>query len=314
MLNVSITGASGYIGSKLVNVLENLNCNVISFIKNNHLLNHRNSYLFDILNENDIEKLVIKSDVIYFLAGNTSLYFARDNEDESYRLTVRPIEKLIAFSRKHNKKIKLIYASTATVYGNQNQLPVRETVIPNPISIYDKHKLISEKKIEEAIKNDFLEGCILRFANIYGPSINQVSSSDRGVLNKICLQAIKNNKIIVYGNGNYIRDYIYIDDVINALIKIGFSKKINERIYNICSNTGIKISDVFTRAITKANNIFNYNNKISYQEWPIEVEEIEKRNFIGCNERIKREFKWIPKVGIDEGIDKTLRFFSTNIS
>lgn len=309
MLNVSIAGAGGYVGSKLASVLKNFNCNVISFIRNKDISNNKSIYSFDILNEKDIEKLVLKSDVIYFLAGNTSLYFARDNEDESYRLTVRPIENLIKFSMKYNKKIKLIYASTATVYGKQNQFPVTESVIPNPISIYDKHKLISEKKIEEAIESNLLEGCVLRFANVYGPSINQVSSKDRGVLNKICLRAIKNYKITVYGNGNYIRDYIYIDDVINALIKIGFSNKINKSIYNISSNTGLKISDVFTRVIKKANNIFKYDNNLVFKEWPIGVEEIEKRNFIGCNERIKQDFKWIPKVDIDEGIDKTLRFF-----
>ena len=310
MFNISITGANGYIGSKLRNKINNKKFKINSFVRDSNRFN-KDIFLFDLKNRDSTKKLVINSDIVYYLAGNTSLYFAKYNFNESYKLTVQPIKDLISICKEYKKKIKIVYASTATVYGNQSNFPIDETTIPKPITIYDKHKLLAEKLLIEAMMDEILSCYIVRFSNIYGPSINETSSNERGVLNKICWRAIKNDPIIIYGSGKYLRDYVYIDDAINALLKIGLENKNKNKdnIYNICSNEGINLIDAFNLVISKTNKIFNFKNRIIHQNWPSDAEDIEKRNFIGCNKRLKRDFDWFLETNLESGIEKTLKNF-----
>ena len=159
------------------------------------------------------------------------------------------------------------------------------------------------------IKKKILNCCIVRLSNVYGPSNVPVSSNDRGIINKVCMNALKSKNIDVFGGGKYIRDYIYISDVIDALIKIAFSKNLKRNIYNICSGVGTTLFEVFNLIILKAKKNIRSNSSLINKEWPKNIESIEKRNFIGDNKNLKNDLKWSPKINLENGIEKTLRFF-----
>jgi nucleoside-diphosphate-sugar epimerase len=306
----AITGANGYIGSKLIDKLKNknINLNLFSSRVKKYKEKNINSYKFNINEKKCWKKVILKSDVIFHLAGNTSIYFAKKNKKKNYYGTVKPIKDIIYICKKYKKTPLIIFTSTATVYGLKKRFPVNESSKPLPITTYDKDKFIAEQMLINASNKKILNCCNVRLSNVYGPNKISVSSSDRGIINKVCMDALEGKDIYLFGGGKYFRDYIYIDDVVDALIKIALSKNLKRKEYNICSGVGTTLVDAFNLIILKAKKIVKSRSIIINKKWPKNIELIEKRNFIGDNTNLKNDFNWSPKINLENGIVKTIRF------
>lgn len=311
-INFAITGANGYIGSKLVAKLKNkrIRLNLFASKIKNYKEKNIYSYKFNINDKKCWKKIILESEVIFHLAGNTSVYFAKKNNEENYNVTVQPIKDIIHICKKYKRKPLIIFTSTATVYGLQKKFPVNESTKPLPITVYDKHKFLAEKMLINASNKKILDCCNVRLSNVYGVSNMKVSSSDRGILNKVCMNAIQGKNISVFGKGRFIRDYVYIDDVVDALIKISLSKKLSRKVYNICSGYGTTLIDAFNLIILKAKKTVKSKSIIINKSWPKNIELIEKRNFIGDNKNLKNDTKWVPKINLENGIKKMIYFFN----
>ena len=145
---------------------------------------------------------------------------------------------------------RFIFASTATVYGLKGIKAISEDVRPEPTSIYDLHKYYCEEYLRYASKNIGFESISLRLSNVYGPSQMKAKSSDRGILNKVIKNLLEGKDISIYGDGNFLRDYIYIKDVVNALLLAGAAKvKPDYGVYNICYGQSITIRDAFEKTL-----------------------------------------------------------------
>ena len=116
---IGITGANGYIGSKLINELKKKNVilNIFSSRIKKHKEKNINSHKFKINDRNCWKKVILESDVIFHLAGNTSIYLAKKNKKYNYDVTVKPIKDIIYLCKKYKKTPLIIFTSTATVYG-----------------------------------------------------------------------------------------------------------------------------------------------------------------------------------------------------
>ena len=104
------------------------------------------------------------------------------------------------------------------MYGLTEVLPVLETRRPNPITTYDLHKFFAEQQLLLASSCNIINAISLRLANVYGPSPTESLAKDRGTLSKITRMKFELKNLHIYGNGEYLRDYIYIDDVVNAFL------------------------------------------------------------------------------------------------
>ena len=217
---IAITGASGYIGSALVTELEKYSAKKLIRVSRKKLKAQGNVEDWNIgLSDLDSwRKIVNQSDIIFHLSGNTSIAAAEKNPENSLNAEILPIMNLHTAAKELSKKPRFIYASTATIYGLTQNFPVSEDQATNPITCYDNNKLSAEKKLKIARSENLIESISLRLANVYRPSNNESSSNDRGILSKITKLSFENKKISMYGAGNYIRDYIYIDDVVNAFL------------------------------------------------------------------------------------------------
>ena len=172
-----------------------------------------------------------------------------------------------------------------------------------------------EQQFKIASNNNLIDGISLRLANVYGPSLNESRAKDRGVLSKVTKMSFENKNPQVYGNGSYIRDYIYIDDVVSAflyasIIEYDEIRKTSEITFNVASGVGVSVKDVFSLISSEVNKITGNKLQVKNAPWPKGVNEIEKRNFIGSAERLKLLSGWTPSVSLEDGVCSLVHHYS----
>ena len=313
---VSITGANGYIGSALTQELEKYSLKIIRISRKQ--LTPRDGvedWVLDLNKKSSWIKIVNRSDIIFHLSGNTSIYDAEKDPKESLISTLFPIIQLINASKKLSRIPRVIFSSTATVYGLTEVLPVLETKRPSPITVYDLHKFFAEQQLLVASSSNIIDAISLRLANVYGPSPTESLSQDRGILSKITKKRFALKNLQIYGNGDYLRDYIYIDDVVNAFLHASVMDydillNKNQISLNVASGKGTPVKEVFELISREIEKITGIRGDIENVAWPEEVNEIEKRNYIGSIELIKSLTGWQPSVSLEEGIRLLVKHYS----
>jgi len=300
---ISVTGASGYIGSSLVEELTKHSDNIRCFSRIElPQRNHIRQMTGDIRTLDTWLEIVEDSDIIYHLAGNTSVYTAAKDPAESLNSTLLPINQLIKAAKELGRRPKVINTSTVTLYGLTTDLPVSETQVPNPATLYDLHKLFAEQQLIQATRQGVLDGVSLRLANVYGPSSSVSSSPDRGVLNRVAMLALKGQNISLYGDGNYIRDYVFLDDVVNAMLLAAAASGIYGEVFNIGSGVGTTLKRAFELVVDHAEKVTGKRVDIASVVWPAGTDPIEFRNFIANNEKFSRATGWGSLVSIEDGV------------
>jgi len=159
-----------------------------------------------------------------------------------------------------------------------------------------------ERQLVLATKLNICDGVSLRLANVYGPSSANSAATDRGILNKITGLALVGDIVPLYGGGNYIRDYIYIDDVVDAFILASISSKSAGEVFNVGSGVGTSVRDAFN-AVTQE--VYRQTDKVIEMKdvpWPENSPKINMRNFIASIEKAYTCLGWSPKVSLQTGI------------
>jgi len=307
---VFVTGASGYIGSALVDALLKKSCEVTRVSREAlSPIPLAKQFKADIRNLQTWIEIVSKADVIYHLAGNTSVYNAAEDPVESFKSTLLPLHYLINIAQKQQCKPRVVFASTATVYGLTPKYHIPETFEPRPITIYDLHKFFAEQLLTIAAQNGLIESVSLRLSNVYGLTPKGSSSNDRGILNKNIAKALRGEDLTVYGDGNYLRDYVYIADVINAFLLAGVDSQLNGQSFNVASGCGITLREVFEFVASFVAKITGQTVRINSAAWPEDTISIELRNYKADINKYKIATGWTPLVNIQNGISLTIAEF-----
>ena len=302
--NFLIIGHTGFIGQKLLDkIKKEKNQFFLISRKISKKVKIKNEYEYDVFNNYKWFKYLKNNMTIFFLAYNNNLYELEKNRN--YILKI--IKFCICFNEyiiKKKIKVNFIFTSTATIYGitKQNQI-VNEEFPDNPLSIYDKSKLYFENIFMNYSRNKNLNFVSLRLTNIYGYYFHN-KQLNRGFLNKLINKSINNSDIKVFGNGSNQRSYVYIDDLIDAILIT--AKKINKlrsKIFLICDNKSYSFNQVIN--IIKKN--LKKKMKIKKVKYPKLIHKIEKRSFIGNNSFFKKETGWSPKVKLNFGINKIIK-------
>ena len=298
--NIIIIGSEGFIGESLSKKLSKIkNLNIVKISRRNYGDNYENLSWF---------KKIKKDSIIYFLAFENDLILFEENFaklTEKYELFCK---NFFSYIKKKKLNPKIIFTSTATVYGMTNKKRINENFREIPVSWYDFTKLTIEryfKFLSSIYDIDFL--CV-RLSNVYG--FSKTLQNNRGFINKIIKTSIDKKKlsIKIYDKGKYYRDYIYIEDVTDALICFLNKKKLKDKIFNLCSGKSISILGLLKMIKSKLRkkNIFL---KIVESKSPINTNPINKRNFFGSNLRLTRNVKWKPRYNLDKGIETTIKAY-----
>ena len=316
---ILITGAMGYIGSALVQRLSGYQCRIIMSSRLGgcghweHTPANANIEAFPgEVTDADFWQRALESteaDTIFHFAGQNSVYAAAENPMADFAANVAPVINLAEAIRAIPKKIDVLYSGTATVVGMSENLPVGPDTTVRPVTIYDQHKLMAEQYLELYARMGDLRAVTLRLANVYGPGIS-VGSPDRGILNKVIAAALDGKPVSIFGKGDTTRDYIYIDDVIDAFAYAGaHMEKVNGQHYYLGTGTGHSVKEAFTLAVAQATAASGRKVDISHVSWPDGLSEIERRSFVADIDNLRKATGWCPKVDLAEGIKRTIATF-----
>lgn len=268
-MRILITGINGFIGQHLARAL----------ISKGHFVVGSG----DVLDKKIVEKAIEGVDVVVHLAALTSHKDIVENKFETLEVNFLGTKNVLDAFLKSKSAKKFIYSSTGKVYGNVKFLPITEEHPTLPINALGKSKLITEKLIDFYANNEkaFI---IFRIFNVFGPG-----QKDNFLVPTILKQIKKSNKITL-GDIKAKRDYIYIDDLINAFV-LAVEKDIDSglSIFNICSGKGISAKEIVSE-ISKATNApieININPALFRKD----EEDVE----YGSYEKAKQILGWRPK-------------------
>lgn len=306
MKKIFLFGGTGFIGSYFTNIFKNdksLKIIKINTINYTHL---------NLISEDKIKlfwtRVLNKTNTIVYLSFNNDLNDLNKNFKKNLSKTLMPLNVLIRLISTLKKKTKIIYLSTASIYGNQKKIPVNEKAKINILNKYDLLKYLSENILISS-KNKFLNYQILRLSNVYGPNLSKKKQNNRQIISKIIFNCLKKREISIFGSGNYYRDFVHVEDVSKAIKKISINNSIKKnQIYNIGSGNKITLINLFkiiSKNIEKKTNqkiIFKFIKNID------KIDDSFKRNYQSNINKAKKYLKWSTKIRLINGINNLIDF------
>ncbi|MEJ2271502.1 MAG: SDR family NAD(P)-dependent oxidoreductase, partial [Candidatus Bathyarchaeota archaeon] len=244
-IKVVVTGGAGFIGSHLckrlvdkgakVNVIDNLSSGKLDNIKN--LMDSGLKFVQgDIRDPEKIEQVAKNSEIIFHLAAQSSVPFSMENPKEDCEINVVGTVNVLEAARKIGAKV--VFASSSAVYGNPKIKPTPETYPTNPIAFYGLTKLLGEKYCLFYKENFGSNIVILRIFNVYGPNCH-------GAIYDFLNKLRKNpEKLEVLGTGRQSRDFIYVSDMVDFLLKAAISPTTEGEIFNVGTGKTTSVSEL----------------------------------------------------------------------
>lgn len=307
MKKILVTGGAGFIGSHLCERLLNEGNEVICLdnyftgSKSNvvHLL--KNPY-FELIRHDVTMPYFVEADEIYNMACPASPIHYQFNGIKTIKTSVMGAINMLGLAKRI--KAKILQASTSEVYGDPSVNPQTESYWGNvnPIGIrscYDEGKRCAESLFVNYHHQNNVRIKIVRIFNTYGPRMNP---NDGRVVSNFIVQALQNNDITIYGNGNQTRSFQYVDDLLEGIIRMMGTEDCFTGPVNIGNPNEFTILELAQKVIK----LTGSGSKIIYQPLPTD-DPIQRKPDITL---AKKELKgWEPNIQLDEGLTKTIQYF-----
>lgn len=283
---VLLTGSNGYVGNEFNSLLEKLNCIII---KSKGDLTLKQTWL-GLLDQ--------KVDYIFHLAAS---------EGSGKDLSMNSRSVLLMLEACVEKKCfpKIIFLSSTNLFGLTACSNVNENSQSYPISEFSSHKLLAENYLRYYYKMHKISSIILRIPNIFGP-VEKPENFSRVVLNRVIRSAYETGELTVFNNKYCRRDYIFITDLLEALILASLLEKtyFNGKFFILGPNFSHTIEQIWKIIQSKVK-----NSKITYDP-AHKLSPMEYRNFSGIGKKFKKITCWEPEISIEKGVDLTLEKIS----
>ena len=317
MSKILVTGGLGFIGSNLIKLLLKKNYKVINIDKVSYASNFYNTREFiknknykfikcDLTNFLKLKKIILSNNpnAIFNLAAETHVDRSIDGPKNFISSNIIGTFNILEVIRKYKKKIKLIHISTDEVYGDVIKGRSKENDAYKPSSPYSATKASSDHLVYSYIKTFNVSALVTNCSNNFGPR-----QHPEKLIPKLIYNILNNKKLPIYGKGKNSREWIFVDDHCEALIKVYKSGKIGE-FYNVGSNYNIDNLTVVKKLISVAKKKINLgkNVKIHFVK---DRPGHDMRYAIDSN-KIKKKLKWKTKINFMTGLEKTFEWYHKN--
>ena len=295
---VLVIGGSGFIGSNLVQKFIDIGVDVSMFDKKIRTsLKQYQPYPGDLRDFKSVENVIKqKFDLVFHCAGYSGQIPSQENPYQSFESNVVGTINLLESVRKYSGATKILLIGSRLEYGKPHYLPVDENHPTEPISFYGIDRLTSSMYALHYSKTYEMPVVIFRVSNAYGPH-PAFHFTHYNVINSFIDSAIKKKALTIFGKGQQIRDYLYIDDLTEALLLAGANKRANSQIYNVGYGKPITFKKMLKIIAHRA------NVNIEHSPWPSSYRQLETGDYVTDIRKIRQHLHWGPKISPEQGVE-----------
>lgn len=316
---VLVMGGLGFMGSNLVHQLVSLGAKVTiydacldpygwNFASIEEIKEEIDVVVGDIRDFEKLKAHLKDKDFIFNYAAQGSHILSMRDPTLDIQINCQGNMNILEGCREVNPTVKIVFAGTRTQIGEAEYLPVDEKHPTNPPDIYSINKLAAEKYYLLYSKIYGIRSVSFRLGNTYGAR-QQMKHGDYGVLNYFMRRAMLDEPITIYGNGEQIREYTYIDDVNDAFLLAAKSDKSNGEFFVIGSSEPIKFIDMARLVIKTVG-----KGKLVHVPFPKDRQAIDIKKFYVTYDKLNSLLGWHPTTSLEEGLSKTFAFYQERLN
>jgi UDP-glucose 4-epimerase len=315
---VMITGGLGFIGSNLARRLADLGADILLV---DSLIPDYGGNLFNIagienrvrVNVADVRQastmnyLVQDREIIFNLAGQVSHIDSMRDPHTDLEINCTSQLTLLEACRRHNPRAKVIYASTRQIYGKPDVLPVTERHLVRPTDVNGINKAAGEN-YHLVYNNVFgVRACALRLTNVFGPR-QLLRHNRQGFIAWFIRLVVEDKEIQVFGDGSQVRDFVYVDDAVQAFLLAGATDACDGEAFNVGGNEPIAHRELVRLLVEIAG-----SGRFRFVEWPPEKKVIDIGSFYADSTRFAAACGWTPTVSLREGLARTIAYYREHL-
>src|ERR687885_1322620 len=252
-----------------------------------------------------MERLVRGQEVIFNLAGQVSHIDSMQDPFTDLEINCRSQLALLDTCRRVAPETKVVFASTRQIYGRvpEELLPVDERQAPSPVDVNGINKLAGERY--HVLYNNVygIRTSVLRLTNTYGPRM-LVKNNRQTAIGWLIRQAMDGEDITIFGDGAQLRDFTYVDDVVDAFLLAGVSEAANGQVFNVGATEPISLREVAELLIEVAG-----TGSYRLEPFPPDRKAIDIGSIYVDDRKIPRVLKWQPQVELREGLARTVAYY-----
>ena len=309
-----VTGGLGFIGSHLarrlvaagarVTIVDSLMPQYGGNWFNIHDVRERLSVsICDVRDASAMSELVRGQDFLFNLAGQTSHLDSMEDPYTDLAINAQAQLSILEVCRKHNRGLKIVFASTRQVYGKPDYFPVDEKHPLRPVDVNGINKLAGESY--HLLYNNVhgLRASVLRLTNTYGPGM-RIKDARQTFLGVWIRDLLRGEAIRVFGDGTQLRDFNFVDDCVDALLRAGAAEAANGEVYNLGGAEVVSLADL---AALLTNDGTEGRHEIV--AFPPERKAIDIGDYFGDFTRIRTALGWEPRIPLADGLRTTVAFY-----
>ena len=303
-VKVLVTGGAGFLGSQLtrallglgarVTVLDDLFTGRVEDLPNDSRLQFVEGSVTD---RELVQKLVAEAPVIFHLAARNIVASIEDPRADFQVNAGGTLNLLLAVRASGHSVSRVVYTSSASVYGNPRHLPISEDDGTTCLSPYAASKLSGELYCRVFYEQFGLPVAMVRYSNVYGVGQSPVNPYC-GVISKFFVAAERGDKLVVHGDGLQTRDYTYVDNAVEATILASLTTKADGETFNIGTGVETSVLDL----IAALNRLYEGRLNVQHSERR-DIDNVRRR--VMNIEKSRSRLRWIPSVTLDEGLRRT---------
>ncbi|MFI5197305.1 MAG: NAD-dependent epimerase/dehydratase family protein [Thermoanaerobaculia bacterium] len=256
----------------------------------------------DIRDARAMNDLVKRQDFVFHLAGQVDHILSLTDPFPDIDMNIKGTAVVMEAVKRHNPKARVIYTGTRGQYGPAVSLPVAEDAPTNPRGIYEISNLTAEKIIEVYDRVHGIQSALLRLTNVYGPRA-QMKHSRYGVVNWFVRLAVDGETMRVFGDGTIKRDFLYVDDCVEAILAAAASDAARAEILNV----GVDVPTTFRELAETLSSLTGACWE--YAPFSAERKAQEPGDFYSDISKIRRVLGWSPRTPLREGLERTIAFY-----
>jgi UDP-glucose 4-epimerase len=253
----------------------------------------------------DFQDDIASADFIFNLAGEISHTRSMQTPERDLALNVSAQLRFLEICRRARPGVRVVYAGTRQVYGHPKRLPVDESHGVEPVDFNGIHKLAAEQYHLLLSSRGELDAAVIRLTNVYGPRL-ALGLPWQGFLGVYVRNALLGEPLLVYGNGEQLRDPLYVDDAVNAFLMAAAAPKLPSRIYNAGGAERLSVAGI-ARKFASAS-----GSTVRHVPFPQAKRAIDIGSYYADCTRLGADLGWRPAVSMTEGIDRTLNYYRSH--